>query len=218
MRLGAVCVSIALLGAACTAGSNTSALVSSVTPVAESADLASNPAPTQRSATSTVGAEPTSTPAPSPTSLPVATATAIPTATPTPQPVWFLDVVEIDEELANEMTPTSWREGCPVGLDQLRLLTFPYVDFDAVVQTGRMVVNAIHAVDIGSVFGELFAVGYPIQSIASVDSYGGDDGASMRANNTSAFNCRPVGTGSGAWSNHAFGAAIDLNPLMNPLV
>ena len=120
--------------------------------------------------------------------------------------------------LSEEMIPTSWRQGCPVGLDQLRLLTFPHIDFDGVVQTGRVFVNADHAENIGSVFQQLFAARYPVQRIALVDEYGGDDGASMRANNTSAFNCRPVGTGSGAWSNHAFGMAVDLNPLMNPLV
>ena len=48
-------------------------------------------------------------------------------------------------------------------------------------------------------------------------SYGGDDFASIEADNTSAFNCRAA-TGSSNWSNHAYGYAIDLNPLENPYI
>ena len=50
-----------------------------------------------------------------------------------------------------------------------------------------------------------------------VDDYGGDDDRSMAANNTSGFNCRRV-AGQQNWSAHAYGAAIDLNPLQNPYV
>ena len=39
----------------------------------------------------------------------------------------------------------------------------------------------------------------------------------MAANNTSAFNCRPT-TGGSSWSEHSFGTAIDVNPLVNPYV
>src|SRR3546814_7103032 len=50
-----------------------------------------------------------------------------------------------------------------------------------------------------------------------VDRFGSDDGASMRANNTSAFNCRYV-AGTTKWSEHSYGRAIDINPLPNPYV
>ncbi|WP_447924966.1 M15 family metallopeptidase [Georgenia muralis] len=54
--------------------------------------------------------------------------------------------------------------------------------------------------------------------MSPVEAYGGDDDASMAANNTSAFNCRAVTDGS-AWSEHdAYGRAIDVNPLVNPYV
>lgn len=48
-----------------------------------------------------------------------------------------------------------------------------------------------------------------------VDDYGGDDQRSMAANNTSGYNCRRV-AGTAAWSDHAYGAAIDVNPVQNP--
>jgi hypothetical protein len=39
----------------------------------------------------------------------------------------------------------------------------------------------------------------------------------MAANNTSAFNCRAVTSGS-SWSQHSYGNAIDINPVQNPYV
>jgi hypothetical protein len=39
----------------------------------------------------------------------------------------------------------------------------------------------------------------------------------IEADNTSAFNCRRA-TGSSSWSEHAYGRAIDVNPIENPYV
>lgn len=51
-----------------------------------------------------------------------------------------------------------------------------------------------------------------------VDAYGANDRRSMNADNTSAFNCREVAGSPGTWSRHAFGRAIDINPVENPYV
>ena len=68
-----------------------------------------------------------------------------------------------------------------------------------------------------AIFRTLYGIDYPIASLRFVDDFGGDDDASMAANNTSAFNCRPV-TGGGGFSEHSYGTAIDLNPVQNPYV
>ena len=47
-----------------------------------------------------------------------------------------------------------------------------------------------------------------------VDDFGADDAASMAGDNTSAFNCRSV-AGTRVWSEHAYGRAIDVNPVEN---
>jgi hypothetical protein len=50
-----------------------------------------------------------------------------------------------------------------------------------------------------------------------VDAYGGSDEASLAADNTAAFNCRyAVAAGPKHWSVHAYGKAIDVNPVENP--
>ena len=58
---------------------------------------------------------------------------------------------------------------------------------------------------------------YPIRRMRLIDAYGSDDRRSMAADNTSAFNCRFV-AGTTRWSMHAYGTAIDLNPIENPYV
>jgi hypothetical protein len=115
------------------------------------------------------------------------------------------------------MTGVSWREGCPVALDDLALLEMPYVGYDGAIHRGQMVVAAAFADDVLSVFRHLYEVGFPIERMELVDVYGGDDDRSMEANNTSAFNCRRV-TGGTSFSQHSYGTAIDLNPLPNPYV
>lgn len=166
----------------------------------------------------TLAPVPTAAPSPSPTPEPTATPAPTATATPEPEPAWELEVREIDDAIRARVEPTSWRPGCPVGLDDLRLLTFPHHGFDGGIHRGELIVAAEWTDAVGRVFEQLFDASYPVERIRLVDEYGGDDGASMRANNTSGFNCREVAGRPGVWSNHAFGTAIDLNPLMNPYV
>jgi len=111
----------------------------------------------------------------------------------------------------------SWRPGCPVDVGRLRLLKVDYWGFDRRVHRGELVVHRDHARRILIVLEKLFKAHYPIQRMRLVDAYRADDDRSMAANNTSGFNCRRV-SGSSRWSEHAFGRAIDLNPLRNPYV
>ncbi len=112
---------------------------------------------------------------------------------------------------------SSWRPGCPVGPVELRLLRVDYWGFDGRVHRGELIIHRDHARRILAVFGKLFRARYPVQRLRLVDAYRADDDRSMAANNTSGFNCRRV-SGSSRWSEHAFGRAIDLNPLRNPYV
>ena len=104
---------------------------------------------------------------------------------------------------------------CPVPLRNLRYLQLGYIGFDGRSHTGEMVVAAAYAREVVGVFHKLYDLRWPIRRMRLVDAYGGDDDRSMAADNTSGFNCRRV-KGSKKWSDHAFGAAIDLNPVENP--
>lgn len=111
----------------------------------------------------------------------------------------------------------SWRRGCPVPLAGLRYVTLTYHGFDGRPHTGELVVRRAHARAVVSAFHRLYDQRFPIRRMRLVDDYRGSDAASMKANNTSAFNCRAV-SGGGAWSQHAYGGAVDINPVQNPYV
>ncbi len=112
----------------------------------------------------------------------------------------------------------SWHRGCPVSIDDLRLLELDHWGFDGAVHHGRLVVHHLHSRALVGVFRALFAARFPIERMEIVDVYGSDDHRSMAANNTSAFNCREVAGSPGLWSQHASGMAIDFNPVQNPYV
>jgi D-alanyl-D-alanine carboxypeptidase len=129
---------------------------------------------------------------------------------------FFVDVRAIDAALAARMQ-ASWRPGCPVGLDTLRYVTVRHWGFDGLPHAGELVVHADAVPAIQQVLRELWTARFPIERIRLVDDYGGSDDASMAGNNTSAFNCRFVARTT-QWSEHAFGRAIDINPVQNPFV
>ena len=91
-----------------------------------------------------------------------------------------------------------------------------YRGFDGADHQGELVVAESVAADVVEIFSELYDAGYPIASLRLVDDFGGSDDDSMAADNSSAFNCRPV-TGGGGFSEHSYGTAIDLNPVAKPL-
>lgn len=111
----------------------------------------------------------------------------------------------------------SWRAECPIGLDELRLVSVTHWTFDGGTLQGELVVHESHAVAITVAFADLFQAQFPIAQMRLVDEYDGDDDRSMAANNTSAFNCRSV-SGTSRWSEHAYGNAVDINPVQNPYV
>jgi poly-gamma-glutamate synthesis protein (capsule biosynthesis protein) len=129
-------------------------------------------------------------------------------------PGYASSIRPIGAALAERMA-TSHGPGCPVALRDLRHLRMTYGNFEGQARTGEMVVHRRYARGVTEAFGRLYAAGWPIARMKLVDDYGGDDDRSMAANNTSAFNCRRV-AGQRGWSAHAYGAAIDINPVQNP--
>lgn len=104
-----------------------------------------------------------------------------------------------------------------VSYEDLRYMNILYYDFNGDVQTGELICNKAIADDLIEIFYELYENEYQIESVRLIDDYNGDDTASMKANNTSCFNYRPV-DGTSSLSKHALGCAIDINPFYNPYV
>ena len=139
-------------------------------------------------------------------------------AAPEKRPDYRATVSRIDGEIRKLMVGKSWRRGCPVGLEKLRVVGLRYWGFDRKAHWGRLVVHRGYAWKVAHVFRTLYQERYPVRRIRLVDHYDADDLRSMKDDNTSAFNCRWRAGQSGVWSMHAYGKALDLNPLENPYV
>jgi D-alanyl-D-alanine carboxypeptidase-like protein len=133
---------------------------------------------------------------------------------------------ELPAGLAAQMRGSTWHPGCPVPLDGLRLLHFNYWGFGGNLLRGPMVVNASVAEDVLWVFHRLYDARFPIKRVSLSTPFHPKAFAQHRRIDsnrsvTASFNCRPVVTAlgpGGDFSQHAYGLAIDLNPLQNPYV
>lgn len=147
-----------------------------------------------------------------------------PSAQPSrPLPAQFHATVSpLPAGLAAQMRGNTWHHGCPIPLRELRLLTLRYWGFDGQAHQGPMVVNQAVASQVVWVFRRLFQARFPIQRMHLAVQYLPDhDDPYDTRNYTDGFNCRPVVTARGplaGWSQHAYGLAIDINPIQNPYV
>lgn len=165
--------------------------------------------------TATVLVQCARTPAPAPSiSAPIGSGISPSTAVPAVLPNRAAAVFPISRaELG-----ATWRPECPIAPDALRRVELDFIGFDGQLHRGDLVVNRTVVDDVVAIFGQLLRLRYPIEKMRNVDRYpGADDELSMEDNNTSAFNCRPL-PHSDSWSQHAFGLAVDLNPLINPYI
>lgn len=125
-------------------------------------------------------------------------------------------IIGITQEQSKTLLHSGvWKEACPIPLDVLCLLSVSFWDFDGVTQQGNLMVHKDAAQDLLRVFETLHEVRFPIRRMNLVTRYHGDDNASMEDDNTSAFNGRMI-AGTDRWSQHAYGTAVDINPIENP--
>lgn len=132
-------------------------------------------------------------------------------------PAYTFSAAPLTTVRRHRLNGSSWRPGCPVALNDLRYVRLSHYGFDGTVRRGELVVNASVVPAIRTAFADLYAHRFPIRRMHLVDRYGASDHRSIEADNTSAFNCRRA-TGATRWSEHAYGRAIDVNPIENPYV
>lgn len=203
------------------------------------------PTPSPSAATTVVTPVKMPTPSPSATDTPVKTTEAdivpapesSPTATPAPTrtpadtsasaddgKVTLTDgfyYIKLNDDIKKRINGISYPEDdsdIAISYSDLRYVHIRYYDFEGALHSdGELIVNKKLAEEVMEIFHELYEAKYPLASVRLVDDYGqpGDDTLSMEANNTSAFCYRRV-TGSKTLSRHSLGAAIDINPVMNP--
>ncbi len=160
-------------------------------------------------------------PSASPTPTAPTTPEASPTVTETPQPTTA-------EARIGPVPPAQWeamveagmvRPECPVqDRGALRRVDINHYGFDGDVRRGHLIVHRDTAGTTARIFTRLFDLEFPIRRMVGTEAYGGDVNASLRANNTSAYNCRRPGQINAPFidSPHANGRAVDVNPVQNP--
>jgi len=131
----------------------------------------------------------------------------------------------LSESLKSNLAHGQWHAGCPVALSQLRLVTVPYVDFDGLTREGQIIVHRDVAGSVSTVFSKLYELKFPIRHMRLSEMYGPRRAIPEDEDVTGSFWCRDSvpspcvgGTASGHWSNHAYGHAIDINPIENPYI
>ena len=123
----------------------------------------------------------------------------------------------IDDAVFARIKGKSFKDDCTMPREDLRYLRVLHYNKVGEVKEGELVCHKSIADDLLAIFRELYKAKYPIERMVLIDEYDADDEASMRANNTSAFNFRYI-SGTRRLSRHAQGMAIDINPLYNPYV
>jgi D-alanyl-D-alanine carboxypeptidase-like protein len=134
-------------------------------------------------------------------------------------------VQPLPEPLRANLAGRFWQPGCPVPLSQLRLLTVSHWGFDGRVHKGQLVVNHDVAAPLAKVFRRLYDLRFPIRHMRLVDQYGPKRAQPRDGDVSGSFVCRKAvpspctgGRATRSWSNHAYGHAVDLNPVENPYV
>lgn len=130
---------------------------------------------------------------------------------------FFFYSIELSKEIKTRIKGISFKKNDVISYDDLRYIRVLHYGFDGEIHIGELIVNKEISNYMVDIFHELFEEKYPIEKMVLIDDYNGDDELSMKDNNTSAFNYRPV-TGSSSLSKHSMGLAIDINPLYNPYV
>ncbi|KRC88755.1 hypothetical protein ASE25_13055 [Terrabacter sp. Root85] len=114
-----------------------------------------------------------------------------------------------------------WRAGdCPGGRSTFRRVDVPYWGLDGKVHRGYVVVNADVARSTAKIFDALYAKRFPLHRVEGIENWGGWEWLASKANASTAMNCRKPSeaNSSNAYSPHAWGRALDFNPVQNPYV
>jgi hypothetical protein len=112
------------------------------------------------------------------------------------------------------MAGRSWNEGCPVPLDELVAIRLNHIGYDDTVQDGVLVVHRKVGTEVVEAFRALFGMGFRIERIQPYETYA--IGQYAPSNATVGFYCRPAQDNPSIFNWHAYGLAIDLNPMTTP--
>lgn len=131
------------------------------------------------------------------------------------EPIFMME--PLPYEIIQKIQGSSFHDSASFSYDFLTYLTITHVDFYGEYQVGNMIVAAEIGYEVLDIFRYIFEYRFPIHQIRLIDYFYANDYYSMADNNTVAFNFRYI-AGTSRLSRHAFGMAIDINPIQNPYI
>jgi len=123
----------------------------------------------------------------------------------------------LPEHIIRQISGSSFHENEHFEYDHLAYLTITYVDFDGYSRLGSIIVAASIAYEMLDIFRDIYDGRFPLARVKLIDYYGADDYYSMADNNSVGFNFRVI-AGTEVLSRHAWGMAVDINPIQNPFI
>ncbi len=126
------------------------------------------------------------------------------------------EIMQIPENIKAIMLSKTIYENSIMKFDDLKYLKVKYYGYDDLDHVGEIIVYKDLAEETINIFKELYENKFPIEKMVLPDYYDGKDEFSMRDNNTSGFNDRPISDIKRSY--HQLGLAIDINPLYNPFI
>jgi len=101
-------------------------------------------------------------------------------------------------------------------INNLSLININYRGFDNEIHCGQIIIHKDLAPSISKIFKRIITeTNFPMTSVFPISMF--DWNSSLKLNNSGAFDWRFV-SNSNEISDHSFGAAIDINPILNPWV
>jgi hypothetical protein len=110
---------------------------------------------------------------------------------------------------------STWDPACPVTADELAYVRLAFWGFDHRRHTGELLLDRSVAHDVVQAFRTLYRARFPFEELRVTRRSELDAPPTGDGNDTGAFVCRPA-VGSTAYSQHAYGLAIDIDPFQNP--
>jgi len=149
-------------------------------------------------------------------------AETIPSGQITQSPIGTLQNPIIDSDIS--LAEALRKDAPPEFKEKQRLIDVLYYSFDGKIHKGQIVIEDRLVGDIREVFRVALENKFPITSVIPIshdlffkDGKWNNDDQSMLSNNTSGYNYRTI-TGGKSLSKHAYGFAIDINPVQNPYI
>lgn len=132
----------------------------------------------------------------------------------------IIKISEVPEYIVQEMQRHNvWSSECPVDVKDFSYIQIQHYNFEGKIQEGELIAHSKIADKIARIFTALFNLKFSIEKMRLIHHYSGNDFDSMADNNSSCFNYRKMlGFETNHLSKHAYGLAIDINPIHNPYI